>query len=216
VAVDLVALGFGSFVLALSGALVPGPMFSAVVAGSHKRGFWFGPAVIVGHALAEIVALAILLAGLAAVFSNRWVLVAIAAVGAATLVWMGVGLLRQARRPPELAADAGVLRWGATATGILTSVLNPYWYLWWVTQPALLLTSALAQGWPGIAAFFVGHISADFAWYSATSLGVSRGRNILRGWRYKALMIGCAAILFVMGAIFAWLAGYEAVRGRPS
>ena len=43
---DLAGLAVGSFVLALSGALVPGPMLSATVAGSHRRGFWFGPGVI--------------------------------------------------------------------------------------------------------------------------------------------------------------------------
>jgi threonine/homoserine/homoserine lactone efflux protein len=206
VTVDLITLGFASFVLALSGALVPGPMFSAVVAGSHRRGFWFGPRVILGHALAEIVALALLLVGLMAFLDNPWVLITIAGVGAIMLVWMGVGLVRQSRRPPEVAADAGVLRWGATATGVLTSVLNPYWYVWWVTQPAVLLTAAAGCGWPGVVVFFIGHISADFAWYSATSFGISRGRNILRGWRYKALMIGCAAILFVMAAVFVRLA----------
>lgn len=210
---DLAILAAGSFTLALSGALQPGPMFSAVVAGSHRRGFWFGPAVVLGHALVELPVVVLLALGLAAFLENRWVLVGIGGVGAVMLVWMGVGLVRQARRPPEVDAAAGVLRWGATATGFLTSLLSPYWYLWWVTQPALLLASAAALGWPGVAAFFVGHISADLAWYSLVSLGVSRGRRILQGRVYQGLLLTCAAILFFMAGMFVKLVAERVMDG---
>ncbi|HUU11894.1 MAG TPA: LysE family transporter [Phycisphaerae bacterium] len=202
---DLLGLALGSFILALSGALVPGPMFSATVAGSHRRGFWFGPGAVLGHALAELPVVALLVLGLASFMENRWVLVGIGTVGAAALVWMGLGLLGQSRRPPDVEAR-GILRLGAIPTGFITSVVNPYWYLWWVTQPALLLAGAVAMGWPGVAAFFGGHISADLVWYSATSLGISRGRRLLEGRLYKALLIGCAGILFVMAVLFAKLA----------
>ncbi|MBE3123781.1 MAG: LysE family transporter [Planctomycetes bacterium] len=211
-AAQLLALAFGSFFLALSGALVPGPMFSATVAGSHRKGFWFGPGVILGHALAELAVLGLLVLGLASFLENRWVLVTIGAVGAVALVWMGVGLVRQARRPPDV-EQAAVLRLGAVPTGIITSILNPYWYLWWVTQPALLLASAVALGWPGIAAFFAGHISADLGWYSLASLSVSRGKHLLQGRLYKGLLIGCAGILFVMAVLFARLALLKGLGG---
>ncbi len=209
-ALELAALAGGSFVLALSGALVPGPMFSATLAGSHRRGFWFGPGVILGHALAELPIVALLVLGLASFLENRWVLIVIGGVGAVALVWMGVGLVRQSRRPPDVEA-VGALRLGAVPTGFITSVLNPYWYLWWMTQPALLLASAVAMGWAGVAAFFLGHITADLGWYSLASLSISRGRGILQGWLYKALLIGCAVILFVMAALFAKLAVEKAM-----
>jgi threonine/homoserine/homoserine lactone efflux protein len=217
--VRLGALAFGSFVLALSGALVPGPMFSAVLAGSHRHGFWFGPGVVLGHALAEMPVVALLLVGLASVLNRPTVLAAIGGVGAAMLVWMGVGLARQAFRAPPAsgpdpggagarslvggaAGDAALIRFGAVPAGFLTSVLNPYWHLWWVTQPALLLASAARMGWLGVGAFFVGHIAADLLWYSLTALGVSRGRRLLEGRGYKVLLVVCAAILFVMAGLF--------------
>jgi threonine/homoserine/homoserine lactone efflux protein len=205
VAVQIAILAVGSFVLALSGALVPGPMFSATVAGSHRRGFWFGPGAVLGHAMAELPVVLLLLAGLSTYLDNRWVLVVIGSVGAATLVWMGVGLIRQSRRHPDVGQEAGLLRFGAVLTGLLTTLLNPYWYLWWVTQPALLLVSARQMGWLGVGAFFIGHISADLAWYSATSLSVAKGRRLLQGTAYKALLIACAVILFVMAVLFARL-----------
>lgn len=203
---DLMALGFGSFVLALSGALVPGPMFSATLAGSHRKGFWFGPLVVLGHALAEAPVVVLLLLGLTTVLTNDWVLVTIGSVGAVALVWMGVGLVRQARRPAEDVQEPGFVRLGAVPTGIITSVVNPYWYVWWVTQPTPLLAGAASLGWAGVAAFFIGHISADLAWYSAASFSISRGRSLLEGRAYKVLLVLCALILFVMAGLFAKLA----------
>jgi threonine/homoserine/homoserine lactone efflux protein len=202
----LLGLAFGSFVLALSGALVPGPMFSATVAGSHRRGFRFGPGVVLGHALAEMPIVALLLLGLAPFVNNPWVLVAIGVVGAVMLVWMGVGLVCQSRRPPDLDAGAGVLRFGAIVTGFVTSILNPYWFLWWATVPGALLKTAQEFGLLGVGVFFAGHISADLLWYSATAFSVSRGRNLLRGRLYKVLLIGCATILFVLAVLFVKLA----------
>jgi len=213
VLVELIALAFGSFILALSGALVPGPMFAATLAGSHRDGFWFGPRVVLGHALAELAVVALLFAGLALFMKNVRVVIVIAAVGSAALVWMGVGLARQSRRPPDVAEGAAFLRFGAAATGLITSVLNPYWYLWWVTMPALLMTAAREMGWMGVAAFFLGHISADFAWYSLASFSISRGRRLLQGRLYKGLLIACAVILFVMAGLFLKLAVEKAATG---
>jgi threonine/homoserine/homoserine lactone efflux protein len=209
--VALIGIAVGSFVLALSGALVPGPMFSATVAGSHRCGFWFGPMVVAGHAVAEAVMVALILAalalaGLRSLMESPWVLVGITIVGVPTMVWMGIGLLRQSRRPVDVAGDAGVLKFGAVPTGILTSVLNPYWYFWWVTQGPLLVASAAEMGWSGVGAFFAGHISADLSWYSLMALGVSRGRRLLAGKVYTGLLMGCAAILFIMAALFLKLA----------
>lgn len=244
------ALGAASFTLALSGALAPGPMFFATIAGSRRRGFWFGPGAVLGHALAELPVVALLLVGLSAVLENDSVLAGIGAIGAAALLWMAAGMIRQAFRPrpdtsptsprpeageapapgapcptsPRREADVAarqaspgsapqepqgagrrMLVVEAAGAGFVTSLLNPYWHLWWVTQPTLLLASAAAQGWPGVGAFFAGHISADLLWYSLTSYGISRGRSLLRGRVYQGLLIGCAAMLLVMAGLFAGL-----------
>ncbi len=221
----LAGIAAGSFVLALPGALVPGPMFSVTLAGSHRHGFWFGPGVVLGHALAEAPVVAALLLGLSQFLKEPWLLVAIGTVGGGTMILMGVALARRVGRPPPLssgspdgpqARGAGLVRFGPIPAGFLTSILNPYWYLWWVTQPAYLLAAAWQMGWAGVAAFFVGHISVDLLWYSATSLGVSRGRRLLMGKGYQALLVVCAIILFVMAALFLVLAGQQVLAVRAA
>jgi threonine/homoserine/homoserine lactone efflux protein len=216
----LAGLAAGSFVLALSGALAPGPTFFVTIAGSRRRGFWFGPLVVLGHALAELPVVALLLWWASTVLGNPYVLAAIGGVGAAALVWMGIGMVRQARRPPEELPEPAAggpaptppaggryrIFIEAVPAGFLTSIGNPYWHLWWVTCPTYLLASAAAQGWPGVAAFFIGHIAADLAWLSATSLAVSSGRRLLAGRLYTGLLVCCAVVLFVMAGFFLKLA----------
>ena len=201
---ELAGLAWASFVLALSGALMPGPVLAVTVAGTGRRGFWFGPGVVLGHAILEIPVVALLAIGLSAVFQSPSVLAGIGAVGASALTWMGIGLLRQAFRPKVETPGTGQHLRGSVASGLLTSALNPYWYVWWVTQPTLLLAGAVRMGWPGVAVFFVGHIAADLGWYSLVALGVASGRRFLEGRGYKILVLVCAIILFVMaGAFFA-------------
>ena len=44
-----------SFILALSGALVPGPLLTYDIQRSYQKGFWVGPQLILGHALLEAI-----------------------------------------------------------------------------------------------------------------------------------------------------------------
>ena len=215
---ELAGLAWASFVLALSGALMPGPVLAVTVAGTGRRGFWFGPGVVLGHAILEIPVVALLAIGLSAVFQNPWVLAVIGAVGAVALTWMGVGLVRQALRPRVEVTGAGLHRHGSVASGLLTSALNPYWYVWWVTQPTLLLAGAVRLGWLGVAVFFAGHIAADLGWYSLVALGVASGRRFLEGRWYKVLVLVCAVVLFVMAGVFLALAVQKtrAVLGTTS
>jgi threonine/homoserine/homoserine lactone efflux protein len=214
VLLELAAVAGGSFVVALSGALMPGPVLAVTIAGVRQKGFWFGPLVVLGHGMVELPIVLLLALGLGAVLGNPWVVVAIGYVGAAAMAWMGVGLLRQAGRPPEAATEGSGSRLGAVGAGALTSLANPYWYLWWVSMGAVLLAGAAKAGWIGVAVFFAGHISADLAWYSLIALGVARGRRYLDGRLYQGLLVLCALVLVVMAARFLYMAAtYTAAAG---
>ena len=204
---ELAALAFASFVVALSGALMPGPVLAVTLAGSRRHGFWFGPRVVLGHALVELPLVLLLYWGLGEALKSSWIVILIGSVGAVAMAVMAVGMLCQTRRVDDPDAhQGGVLRLGAVPSGAVTSLLNPYWYLWWVTIGAVMVTSVQTAGWLGLVVFFAGHISGDLGWYSMISFGVSRGRRYLQGRLYKGLLIGCSLILLAMAALFAKLA----------
>ena len=70
-----------SFVITLSGALMPGPFLTATISESSRRGFIAGPLMVAGHAVLELLLVFALLLGLALFLQKPVVFAAIAVTG---------------------------------------------------------------------------------------------------------------------------------------
>jgi threonine/homoserine/homoserine lactone efflux protein len=116
---------------------------------------------------------------------------------------MGYRLMRDARGA-RLFLTGGEEKKGVhpVFTGIIGSVSNPYWSIWWVTIGLGYLVSSLKFGFLGVIVFFVGHIMADFAWYSLISFAVAKGKKIMGDRGYKFLLYACGVFLIFFGIWF--------------
>jgi len=201
--VNIVLIFFSSFIIALSGALVPGPLFTITVSESLRRGFKTGPLIIFGHGLLEITIVILLFFGISPFLLEERTRQFISVAGGIILMIMGVMLFRDAGKT-RLDLSPGERQTGLhpVVSGILGSLSNPYWIIWWVTIGLGYLVSSLRYGIPGVIAFFSGHISADLLWYSMISYAVSRGQKIMgeRGYRY--LLSACGIFLIFFGGWF--------------
>ena len=83
-----------SFVIALSGALMPGPLLTITLSESARRGFIAGPLIVCGHGILELILVLLLLLGLAPILNNDYVIGSVGLVGAVVLIWMAVGMIR--------------------------------------------------------------------------------------------------------------------------
>ena len=200
---NLALIGVSSFLIALSGALVPGPLFTLTVSESVRRGASTGPFIILGHAILEAVIVVLVLAGLSPFLSHNAVRHVIGLVGGCMLVVMGVLLLRDAPKARlELSVGEKGHGMNPVLTGIVGSITNPYWVIWWATIGLGYLVSSLRSGVIGVVIFFLGHISADLAWYSLVSYAVSRGRKIMGEKGYRAVLLCCGVFLIFFGGWF--------------
>jgi threonine/homoserine/homoserine lactone efflux protein len=198
------ALFFSSFMIAFSGALMPGPLLAATIEASTRRGVLAGPLLMVGHGLLEVALLLALLLGLAPFIMQDGVFAVIALSGAVILIWMAVGMFRSR---PSLRDDRhGDAPEGGNivVSGALMSAANPYWVIWWATIGLGYVLYCRQFGPGGIAAFFAGHILADVVWYTAVSGAVAKGRRFLTDRRYQWLIRSCASFLFVFAGYFFW------------
>ncbi len=191
-----------SFLVALSGALMPGPLLTVTVGEASRRGFWAGPLIILGHGLLELTLVLLLLAGLGVWLNRPLVLGLVGVLGAGMLGWMGWSLLRASRSCSLTleGRDSGGLHpiWA----GVFMSLANPYWLIWWLTIGLGYVLFAARFGLLGVFLFFAGHILADFAWYTLVAAAVAQGRRFLSDAVYRGFLAGCAFFLFGFGGYF--------------
>ncbi len=107
-----------------------------------------------------------------------------------------------------LVAVAADRRMHPVLAGILTSLSNPYWALWWATVGLSYIALSLQLGWAGLAFFYLGHILSDLAWYSAVSVALAMGRRLITDRTYRGLVTACAVFLVGFGLYF----GYAGAR----
>jgi threonine/homoserine/homoserine lactone efflux protein len=86
--------------------------------------------------------------------------------------------------------------------GIGTTVSNPFWYTWWVTVAAGYLAQARELSLLAVGVFYLGHISADFAWDTALSVTTSAGSRFLTDQRYQTLIILTGLFMVYLGIVF--------------
>ena len=87
--------------------------------------------------------------------------------------------------------------------GVLMSAANPYWLIWWLTIGLGYVMFSGQYGVAGVALFYLGHILADFAWYTLVSGAVAQGRRFLSDGLYRGFLAGCGVFLVGFGGYFA-------------
>lgn len=183
---------------------MPGPVFTAVVGESGRRGAIAGPLFMGGHAILEAVLVLLVALGLGPLLGRPEVFIAISLSGGLIMLWMAFGMFRSL---PGLKFDlsGGDKRYGhLVASGAVLSLSNPYWTVWWVTIGLGWIGRGMKLGPAGLIAFYLGHILGDLSWYSFLSFMVAKGRRFLTDLRYRVLIGVCAGALAGFGLWFVW------------
>lgn len=191
-----------SFVVALSGALMPGPVLAVTITEASRIGLRAGPLIILGHALLELVLFSLLVLGFVHFIKHPIVLGVVGVAGGAVLLWMSCGMLRSLRTLDLNLEASRKSNTGPVLSGILLSLSNPYWIIWWATIGLGYVFWSMKYGWGGMLAFFTGHITADFAWYTLVSFLVWKGRDRISPALYRGVVAACAVVLIGFGIYF--------------
>jgi threonine/homoserine/homoserine lactone efflux protein len=208
---ELLSLAALSFFAALSGAVVPGPVFVMVVSESLKKGVKAGPLIVLGHLIIEALIIVAILMGLDALLNSAQSTIIISYMGGAVFLLMGLFLFNAARNlKGNVVSETNtkLASHGLVATGFLSSGSNPQFFLWWLTTGISTIAVALSSaGTAGFIAFLIGHAAADLLWFSFISWSVEKGRNYLNPKAVKAILIGSAVFLLLFGSYLLLSAG---------
>ena len=183
--------------ISLTGVMSPGPMTAATLAAGarHRHA---GLTMALGHGIVEFPLMVLLIAGLGRFFQNESVRITIGLVGGGFLIALGVQMLRQAKEANLFAAPAADR--SALVTGILLTIGNPYFLLWWATVGMALAAQASQLGILAFAAFALVHWLCDLVWLEVLSQASFRGARVFSEKTQSRVLAVCgAALLFFAG-----------------
>jgi threonine/homoserine/homoserine lactone efflux protein len=208
---EVVAIVAAFWVISLSGALSPGPLSALAISEGARAGLWSGPKLALGHGLIEGLLVLAIAYGLGGWLQQPTVAGLIGVAGGLLLLWMGYGLITGAWRgqmslqSARIEPPPGVVRLGQVGAGVLLSVGNPYWSLWWATFGASQILRVAPYGLLGLTFFYViGHWTTDLGWLSLLSLATASGRSVISERVYRIALMICGLFLIVFAGYFGW------------
>ncbi len=201
----MAVLYFTALAVGFSGAMMPGSLLTYTIRHSLKEGPKVGFLVIIGHALLELLLIAGIFLGLDMVLKSDAAQITIGIVGGILLCYIGVDMiLKAARGQVSVSMDAKTKNSDRMMlSGALLSMANPYFLLWWAVIGLGFLTQAYRDFavW-GVAIYFLGHITADFAWYGLISTVVGKTRKFIKEKPYRIIIMVLGGLLIFFGARF--------------
>ena len=201
---EIILFAATSFAVGLSGAMVPGPMLTVTISDSLKKGFVAGPLVVLGHFLAELTLIIIIFAGLGWLIGSNTSVFVIGTLGGFMMVILGYRILGSSNSLEELKSNKNLTRsYGSVLSGILTSISNPFFFIWWATIGwAFIFKGLELAGIFGVLWFLAGHWASDLSWFSIVSLFTTRGSRIMTDRHYKIMMNASGIFLMILGIYF--------------
>ncbi|TKJ19769.1 MAG: lysine transporter LysE [Promethearchaeota archaeon Loki_b32] len=198
-----------SFLVALTGALSPGPVLTFTIYKSleSKKGYLAGLLIILGHAVLEFNLIIILLLGASLLFQNLIFLIIMGIVGGGCLITFGSLTIKNVIKKQYMVnfdidnQNMKNFKGNSFLGGIFYSITNPYWTFWWaVIGLGMMINFNIGFHNPlGILLFFLGHELGDFVWYVPISLFVFFGGRSLNQKIYKYVLIGSGAFMIIFG-----------------
>ncbi|MGI0047351.1 MAG: LysE family transporter [Nitrosotalea sp.] len=187
-------------IISASGVMSPGPLFTANVAYGTRVGWKAGINMAYGHTIVEFPFVILLGIGAISLSTFPQFKEYISILGAISL-FAFAGL--QVKTALLGSSSNQLPKHGPFFVGILLSVLNPFFLIWWLTIGFKLITDALVlYSFIGIIIMFGFHIWMDYAWMGTVGFLSNRGKTILSTKNYKIFMIALSGILVYFGINF--------------
>ena len=100
--IEIILFALTSFAVGLSGSLVPGPMLTVTITDSLKKGFKAGPLIVLGHIMAELTLVILIIGGLSWLIGSKTATMFIGIFGGLTLMVIGYQTARSTEEISEI------------------------------------------------------------------------------------------------------------------
>jgi threonine/homoserine/homoserine lactone efflux protein len=199
--------------LSASGVLSPGPLFFANLIYGSRQGFRGGVKMASGHTIVELPIILMLSFGLfhfsVTSVAHNVTLKSIGLLGGITIVVFSMLRIRSVVireknntiQVNHIDGDKYSLRNKPILGGIIFSLLNPFFLVWWFTVGLKIISDSISLFGIvlGSLAVFIFHIWMDYVWLGGTSFLVQKGISILDVRFYNIFLLGLSILLVIFG-----------------
>jgi threonine/homoserine/homoserine lactone efflux protein len=194
----LVSFLLKAVIISLSGVMAPGPITAVTVSKGTEHPY-SGAMIAIGHGIVEFPLIILIIIGFGQFLEISWVKVVIGVLGGLFLLKMGIGLLKNVR---NIQIGQSHQQYTALQAGMVLSIANPYFLVWWATIGAMLITGAYQFGVWGLVVFIIVHWSCDFIWYSFLSSVTFKGGQFFGQRLQQVLFAVCGVFLLLFSGKF--------------
>lgn len=193
---SLLAFLSEAVIISLSGVMAPGPV-TAVTVGKGNESPHAGAWVAIGHGLVEFPLMVAIFYGFGYFLDHFLAKAVIALVGGMLLLLMGISMLRSIK---QVAVSSSQDTRSPVMAGVLLSVGNPYFLLWWATVGAALIMRSVGFGWLGFVLLALCHWLCDFLWsYFLSALSFKGGQFFGQKFQKAIFAVSGVLLLFFGG-----------------
>lgn len=181
--------------ISLSGVMAPGPI-TAVIIGKGNDSPHAGAKVAIGHGIVEFPLMVLIFYGFGHLMEYRYVKEIIGITGGIFLLLMGISMIR------SINSEINMNKYGRSpvVAGIVLTIGNPYFIIWWATVGATLIMESAAFGLIWFVVFAVLHWLCDFIWnYILSILSFNGGRFFGKRFQKISFIVCGIFLLFFSG-----------------
>ncbi len=184
--------------ISLSGVMAAGPI-TAVTVSKGTKSPHAGAIIALGHGIVEIPLMILILYGFGEILKVLYIKAIIGLLGGLFLLKMGLGLLKGIK---QAKIDSSNDPHSPLMAGIILSLANPYFLIWWATIGSILIFRSITFGLLGFAIFMVLHWSCDFFWCYFLSALSFKGGQFFGNRLQQVLFLICGVFLLFFSSKF--------------
>jgi threonine/homoserine/homoserine lactone efflux protein len=189
---NYMTLVFEIIFISMTGVMLPGAM-TAVTLSRGAESPYSGILISIGHGIVEVPLIIIIFLGFSYLVNFTIIKIIIAFGGSFFLILTGIGMFFKIK---ETEASKSILNPSRVMTGILFSIGNPAFILWWLTLGAALIMKVSKFGTLFLIAFIIIHLLCDLLWlFFLSALSFKGGQFFGRKFQ-KILFVACGILLF--------------------
>ena len=184
--------------ISLSGVMAPGPV-TAVAVSKGTKSPHAGAFIALGHGMVEIPLMVLILYGFGDILKITYIKAIIGLLGGLFLLKIGLDLLQGIK---QAKIDSSNDPHSPLMAGIILSLANPYFLIWWATIGSILIFRSITFGLLGFAIFMVLHWSCDFFWCYFLSALSFKGGQFFGKRLQQVLFLICGIFLLFFSSKF--------------